>query len=86
MPRRGEIYFVTLAGSMGREQAGRRPVLVVSSDAINSLPLTVVVVPGTDAANRGTDYWAFKVDSIGHAVLPITLLSLGWGLRGGTHV
>jgi mRNA interferase MazF len=54
--KRGEIYFVTLAGSMGSEQAGRRPVLIVSADALNVLPLTVVVVPGTDAANQEKDY------------------------------
>ncbi len=35
----------------GREQAGRRPVLVVSADAINRQPLVVTVVVGTDAAN-----------------------------------
>jgi mRNA interferase MazF len=56
MLHRGDIYFVTLAGSMGSEQAGRRPVLIMSADAINALPLTVVVVPGTDAANQGRDY------------------------------
>jgi mRNA interferase MazF len=56
MLHRGDIYFVTLAGSMGSEQAGHRPVLVVSADAINALPLTVVVVPGTDAANQERDF------------------------------
>jgi mRNA interferase MazF len=53
---RGEIYFVTLAGSMGSEQAGRRPVLIVSADDLNARPLTVVVVPGTDAANLQMDF------------------------------
>jgi mRNA interferase MazF len=56
MLQRGDIYFVTLAGSMGTEQAGRRPVLILSADAINALPLTVVVVPGTDSANQAKDY------------------------------
>lgn len=56
MLQRGEIYFVTLAGSMGSEQAGRRPVLIISADALNTLPLTVVVVPGTDAANQERDF------------------------------
>lgn len=56
MLRRGEIYFVTLDGSMGSEQAGRRPVVIVSTDGINELPLTVVAVPGTDAANLKSDF------------------------------
>ena len=39
--QRGQIYFVNLNPVMGREQAGDRPVLVLSIDAINRLPLVV---------------------------------------------
>src|SRR6266581_5702622 len=53
---RGEIYFVDLNPTKGREQVGRRPVLVVSSDAINRQPLVVTVVVGTDAKNVPRDY------------------------------
>jgi mRNA interferase MazF len=56
MIRRGEIYFASLDPAQGREQSGRRPVLVVSSDAINRQPLVVTVVVGTDAANVARDY------------------------------
>ena len=42
--RRGEIYFVNLNPVKGREQSGKRPVLVLSIDAINKLPLVVTVV------------------------------------------
>ena len=41
MISRGQIYFVKLSPTHGREQAGRRPVLVVSADAINRQPLVV---------------------------------------------
>ncbi len=33
--KRGEIYFVNLSPTKGREQAGDRPVLVISNDIIN---------------------------------------------------
>jgi mRNA interferase MazF len=56
MISRGQIYLVDLAPTRGREQAGRRPVLVVSSDAINRQPLVVTVVVGTDARNVPRDY------------------------------
>jgi mRNA interferase MazF len=56
MIRRGDIYFVNLNPPRGREQAGRRPVLVVSADAINRQPLVVTVVVGTEAANVPRDY------------------------------
>ncbi|MCK6554514.1 type II toxin-antitoxin system PemK/MazF family toxin [Candidatus Binatia bacterium] len=54
--RRGEIYFVNLSPVQGREQAGDRPVLVVSVDAINRLPLVVTVVVGTKGENVARDY------------------------------
>ena len=53
---RGEIYFVDLNPVKGREQAGRRPVLVISVNAINRLPLVVTVVVGTSGANVTRDY------------------------------
>ena len=56
MIRRGDIYFVNLNPAKGREQRGRRPVLVVSVDAINSQPLVVTIVVGTAARNVPRDY------------------------------
>lgn len=56
MISRGQIYFVNLSPIHGREQAGRRPVLVISADAINRQPLVVTVVVGTDAENVPRDY------------------------------
>jgi len=53
---RGEIYFVDLNPVQGREQAGQRPALVASINAINRLPLVVTVVVGTKGANITQDY------------------------------
>jgi mRNA interferase MazF len=54
--QRGEIYFVNLNPVQGREQAGQRPVLVLSVDEINRLPLVITVVVGTKGANISRDY------------------------------
>ncbi len=54
--KRGEIYFADLDPVLGREQAGRRPVVVVSIEAVNQLPLVVIVVPGTDGSNVRRDF------------------------------
>ncbi|NJN91650.1 MAG: type II toxin-antitoxin system PemK/MazF family toxin [Leptolyngbyaceae cyanobacterium SL_5_14] len=54
--QRSEIYFVNLNPVQGREQAGQRPVLVLSIDAINRLPLVVTVVVGTKGSNISKDY------------------------------
>lgn len=54
--KRGDIYFVDLNPVHGREQAGQRPVLVLSVDAINTLPLVVTVVIGTKGERIVRDY------------------------------
>ena len=54
--KRGEIYFVNLNPTKGREQSGTRPVLILSTNAINSLPLVVTVVVGTKGDNVKKDY------------------------------
>ena len=46
---RGDVYFVELGPTVGREQSGRRPVVVISNDTINARPLVITVVPGTRA-------------------------------------
>jgi mRNA interferase MazF len=53
---RGQIYFVDLDPTKGREQSGRRPVLIVSADAINRQPLFCTVIVGTAAENVPRDY------------------------------
>ena len=54
--QRGGIYLVNLNPAQGREQAGQRPVLVISVDAINQLPLVITVIVGTKGENVTRDY------------------------------
>lgn len=49
-PRWGEIYLVRLDPTEGSEQAGTRPAVVVSRDAINRYSPVIVICPLTDAA------------------------------------
>src|SRR5947209_1842145 len=45
---RGEVYFVELGPTRGKElDAKRRPVVVFSINSINNKPLVVTVIPGT---------------------------------------
>ncbi len=48
---RGDIYLVSLDPTKGHEQAGRRPVLIISPDAFNRATKTPIVLPIT---NGGT--------------------------------
>jgi mRNA interferase MazF len=78
---RGEIYFVNLSPVQGREQAGMRPVLVLSIDAINRLPLVVTVVVGTKGANLARDYPTNVGVPAVDSGLPMETVFLGFQLR-----
>lgn len=53
---RGDVYWAVLDPTEGSEQAGTRPVIIVSRDALNRNSPIVVVVPLTDRKNKGTLY------------------------------
>ncbi len=53
--RRGEVWFARLDPTEGHEQAGTRPVVVLSTDAINASPaglLTVLPITSRKRAIR----------------------------------
>jgi mRNA interferase MazF len=55
-PARGDVFSARLDPAEGSEQAGTRPVVVVSRDSINANSPVVVIVPVTDAANVKKTY------------------------------
>jgi mRNA interferase MazF len=54
--RRGDIFEARLNPAEGSEQAGVRPVVIVSRDAINKNSSVIVVVPLTKAENVKRNY------------------------------
>ena len=85
MISRGQIYFVDLSPTHGREQAGRRPVLVVSSDAINRQPLVVAAVVGTNARNVPHDYPTNVRVTAKETGLPMDTVFLCFQIRSMDH-
>ena len=79
--RRGEVYFVDLNPASGREQAGRRPVLVVSNDSLNARPLVVAVVPGTSGHHVPADYPGNVRIAAGEANLPQETVFMTFQIR-----
>jgi mRNA-degrading endonuclease toxin of MazEF toxin-antitoxin module len=49
--KRGEIWLVSLDPTLGHEQRGRRPVLIVSAEAFNRITKLPVVLPITSGGN-----------------------------------
>jgi mRNA interferase MazF len=67
--RRGDVFLANLGAkedpSKGSEQAGTRPVIIVSRDAINSNSPVVIVVPVTGRENKKTIYPSQQVLAAG---------------------
>jgi len=51
--RRSETWLVDFGEPVGRAQAGRRPAVVVSADALNESRAGVVIVVPTTTTHRG---------------------------------
>jgi mRNA interferase MazF len=60
-PARGDVWLAELDPTRGREQAGRRPVLVVSADVYNQGPSGLVVVVPITSTVRGIPLHAHLV-------------------------
>jgi mRNA interferase MazF len=81
MIKRGEVYFVDLNPVKGREQAGSRPVLVLSIDFINKLPLVVTVVVGTKGENFDRDFKTNVRVATSESGLPIETVFMCFQIR-----
>lgn len=53
--KRGEVHWADLVPRSGSEQAGRRPVIVMSHDGFNETPAwrSIIVVPISTSASQG---------------------------------
>ena len=54
--KRGDVFDARLNPTEGSEQAGTRPVVIVSRDAINKNSSVIVVIPLTKASNVKRTY------------------------------
>jgi mRNA interferase MazF len=52
-PGRGDVWLADLNPVRGHEQAGRRPVLVISEDVLNRSPAGLVIVLPITSTQRG---------------------------------
>jgi mRNA interferase MazF len=82
---RGEVYFVDLNPTLGREQAGKRPVAVISNDWVKSKPLVVVVIPGTRGSKIKPNCPGNVRVPAGEANLPEETVFLTFQIRALDH-
>ena len=61
VPARGEVWYADLEPVRGHEQGGRRPVLVISSNAYNRGPAQLLLVLPITSKQRGV-LWHVSLD------------------------
>ncbi len=61
---RGEVYWADLNPARGQEQAGFRPVLVISHDVFNNRSGTVIALAITSQTQRVGLPLALKIESV----------------------
>jgi mRNA interferase MazF len=83
--QRGEVYFVDLGDTIGREQHGIRPVVVMSNDILNRLPLVITIVPGTRGSKVHRDFPPNVRVPAGEANLPEETVFLTFQVRALDH-
>lgn len=79
--KRGEVYDAALDPTSGSEQAGFRPVIIVSRDSINTASSVVVVVPCTTYREGRNIYPSQVLIEAPRGGLEVTLLALGEQVR-----
>lgn len=78
-PRRGDVVWVSFSPQVGREQAGRRPALVLSSTAYNRRVGLTVVCP-TANQQRGYPFEVAVPDglAVSGVILADQIRSIDW--------
>jgi mRNA interferase MazF len=81
MPKRGDVYLARLDPATGSEQAGERPVIVVSRDAINQNSPVLIIIPITDLDHKRRIYPSHVVVKTGDGGLTKDSVALGEQVR-----
>lgn len=81
VPEAGDIVFLDFDPQAGREQAKRRPALVLTDERYNRASGLAVVCPLTSRRKPYPFALAVTIDKVEGAVLVDQLKSLDWGAR-----
>ncbi len=82
--KRGDVFDARLSPTEGSEQAGIRPVIVVSRNAINQFSSVIVVVPVTSAKNVKRSYPNNVLIKTGEGGFTADSIALGGQVRAIT--
>jgi mRNA interferase MazF len=78
------VFYALLDPTQGSEQAGARPVIIISRDAINHNSSVVICVPVTDLANCNKIYPSQILLKAGTGGLKVDSVAMGEQIRAIT--
>lgn len=78
VPDRGDVIWVTFSETLGHEQSGRRPALVLSSIKFNSRNNLCVVCPITTKVKNYSFEVAINTEKISGVVLSDQVLTISY--------
>ena len=84
VPRAGDLIWLDFDPQAGREQAKRRPALVITDQSYNRASGLVVVCPLTSRRKPYPFALAVQVDKVEGAILVDQLKSLDWTVRNAS--
>lgn len=79
--KRGDVFDARLNPTEGSEQAGVRPVVIISRDAINKNSSVIIVAPLTKSANVKRNYPNNVMIAKGEGGLTVESILLGGQIR-----
>ena len=85
-PERSDIVWITLDPARGHEQAGRRPVVVLSSTAFNRACGLALVVPVTSKHKGYSNEVLITTKEITGAVLTSHIRAIDWKARRTEYI
>jgi len=86
VPDRGDIVWINFSPQSGREQAGRRPALVISPKLANDASKLVFVCPITSKVKSYPFEVPFTGQFVSGAILVNHLKSLDWTTRATEYI
>jgi mRNA interferase MazF len=79
--QRGDVFLALLSPTEGSEQAGIRPVVIVSRNAINEFSSVIIVVPVTGREHKSRIYPSQVELKLGEGGLTKDSIALGEQVR-----
>ena len=85
-PERGDIVWITIDPSVGKEQKGRRPALILSNSYYNQFGLAYIAPITSKIKGYGIEVLIPKKHQVDGAILVNQVFAADWALRQASYI